>query len=162
MFLFISGYSSFPSSPCHSNTSYVLIYQERAWLQWLWISFKYILCSYLSYFVFLHLPVGFIQIHPMFLFIVNLIAERRGVFLIQIHPMFLFIIINSGSVRSMFLFKYILCSYLSIRAYLFTSLWRSFKYILCSYLSTAFTPFRNTIIFLNPLFYKSPAIFPRR
>ena len=119
----------------------------------------------------------------MFLFILAITTLSPYTPSIQIHPMFLFIESKLAGKAAFNSFKYILCSYLSYFLQLLNLLFKIqihpmflfisrhvyvrlcghvFKYILCSYLSTAFTPLRNTIIFLNPLFYKSPAIFPRR
>ena len=132
--------------------------------------FKYISCSYLSFSQRYYIRKSEIQIHLMFLFILDDAAGSTVPMSIQIHLMFLFIDHDYTGKTYPRRFKYISCSYLSqmwlgvlhwyiiqihlmflfIRIYLCKINHKvSFKYISCSYLS------QNELFYFFLLFYSN-------
>ena len=115
MFLFIGASCLWHEKSADSNTSYVLIYRiPRGAAGGRSLSFKYILCSYLSF----HILVNE-QLPKLFKYILcSYLSVRNGTILWERCK-----------------FKYILCSYLSTNPEPIPTTLAKFKYILCSYLS---------------------------
>ena len=137
MFLFIYIFRGVMTCLLYSNTSYVLIY--RGFNDGFCSSLLYSNTSYvLIYRFLLYLSTIriWIQIHPMFLFIR---WNRNGLKPGKCYSNTSYVLIyhRMAGRHSKFTpaFKYILCSYLSLRFFHMLSLKLSFKYILCSYLS---------------------------
>ena len=120
----------------NSNTSHVFIYQHRNALPVRQHIFKYIPCFYLSKRqTFVRQKFWWIQIHPMFLFIIDILTEAQMGVRFKYIPCFYLSFLSYWIIHRKGAFKYIPCFYLSALAALRAARGKIFKYIPCFYLS---------------------------
>ena len=111
--------------------------------------FKYISCSYLSFFSFFHNTKIMIFKYISCSYLSDNRFSNSRSKRIQIHLMFLFIISVKKPESCTCSFKYISCSYLSQSALRPLFLLALFKYISCSYLSPLHVRIRRRTVFIQ-------------